>query len=79
VEGIDTIGDGFIKDECKLCVASLFMHLLWVFLVYVSCLFLLLFCMNLCICRVFVSIKFCIQFKKQSCGIAQHVVGDVTE
>jgi hypothetical protein len=64
VEGLHTVGDIFIKDKCqlcvKLCVALLFMHLfLWVFPVYVACVFLLLFlCMNLCICRVFVCFNF---------------------
>jgi hypothetical protein len=63
VEGLHAVGDIFIKDKCqlcvKLCVASLFMHLfLWVFPVYVACVFLLLFCMNLCICRIFVCFNF---------------------
>jgi hypothetical protein len=52
VEGLHTVGGLLIKDKCQLCVklhvASLFMHLfLWVFPVYVACVFLLLFCINL--------------------------------
>jgi hypothetical protein len=77
-----TFGDLFIKYKCQLCVklcaASLFMHLfLWVFLVYAACVFLLLFCMNLCICRIFVCFNF-IYSSKISCGIAQQVAGDAT-
>jgi hypothetical protein len=82
VEGLHTVGDIFIKDKCqlcvKLCVALLFMHLfLWVFPVYVACVFLLLFCMNLCICRVFVCFNLVSKFKFLV-GIAQLVVGDAT-
>jgi hypothetical protein len=52
-----------IKDKCQLCVklhvALLFMHLfLWGFPVNVACVFPLLFCMNLCICRIFVFFNF---------------------
>jgi hypothetical protein len=58
VEGLHVVGVLLIKDKCQLCVNSyvalIFMHLFsWVFPVYVACVFLLLFCMNLCICRVF--------------------------
>jgi hypothetical protein len=83
VEGIHAVGDIFIKDKCqscvKFCVSSLFMHLfLWVFLVYVACVFLLLFCMNLCICIVYVCFNL-VYNSNFSCGIDQHVAGDATE
>jgi hypothetical protein len=67
---------------------------LWVFPVCVACVFLLLFCMNLCICRMYLSILsyiykvpqeflvcICFNFVYSSkilCGIAQLDVGDAT-
>jgi hypothetical protein len=62
VEGLHVVGDTLIKDKCQFCVklrdTSLFMHLfLWVFLVYVACVFILLFYINLCICRIFVCLN----------------------
>jgi hypothetical protein len=36
---------------------------LWVFPVYVACVFLLLFCMNQCVCRVFVCFNLVSKFK----------------
>ena len=67
VEGLHVVGDIFIKDKCqlcvKLCVALLFMYFLWFFIVYDACVFLLLFCMNLCICRVFVCFNLVSKFK----------------
>jgi hypothetical protein len=68
VECLHAIGAIFVKDKCKLCVklcaSSLFMHFLWLLLVYGACVFPLLFYMNLCIFRVFVCFKFFIQFDK---------------
>jgi uncharacterized membrane protein YesL len=65
VEGLHAVGGLSIKGKCQLCVklhvATLFMHLfLWVFLVYVACVFPLLSYIKLCICIVFVSFKYCI-------------------
>jgi hypothetical protein len=67
MEGLHTVNDRFIKDKCQLCVklcdALLFIHSLWVFHVYVACVFLLLFCMNLCICKVFVCFNLVSKFE----------------
>jgi hypothetical protein len=48
VEGLHTVGGLSIKYKCQLCVklhvATLFMHLfLWVFPVYVACVFSIIF------------------------------------
>jgi hypothetical protein len=56
VEGLHAVGVLFTKDKCllcvNLCVVLIFMHLFsWVFPVYVVSIYLLLFCINLCICR----------------------------
>jgi hypothetical protein len=81
VEGLHTVGDLFIKDKgqlcVKLCAPILLMHLfLWVFLVYVARVFLLLFCMNLCIC-VFVCFNLVSKFNFFF-GIVRLVVEDAT-
>jgi hypothetical protein len=46
----------FTKDKCllcdNLCVVFIFIHLFsWVFLVYAVSIYLLLICVNMCICR----------------------------
>jgi hypothetical protein len=76
MEGFHAIGGIFIKYKCQLCVklhaALLFRHFfLWVFPVYVAFVFLLLFCINLYICRVFVCLNIVYSSKIISCGIAQ--------
>jgi hypothetical protein len=58
VEGLHAVDVILIKYKCQLCVNScamlIFMHLFsWFFPVYVAYIFMLLFCMNLCIYRVF--------------------------
>ena len=84
MEGMHAVGDIFIKDKCQLCVklcaASLFMHLfLWVFPVYDAFVFVLLFYINMCICRVFVCLNIVYSSKNYVCGIAQQSdAGDAT-
>jgi hypothetical protein len=58
MEGLHVVCVLLIKDMWQLCVNScaalIFMQLFsWGFPVHVACIFMLLFCMNLCICRVF--------------------------
>jgi hypothetical protein len=49
-----------------------------VFSLCVACTFFLLFCMNMCICRVSICFNF-IYSSKFLCGIAQLDVGDATD
>jgi hypothetical protein len=77
VEGLHVVGDIFIKISV-ICVLNYVLHLfLWVFHVCTACVFLLLFCMNSCILRVFVCFNVVSKFEFLV-GIAQLVVGDAT-
>jgi hypothetical protein len=82
VEVLQAVNDLFIKISVN-CVLNYVLHyylcvsFLCVFLVHVACVFLLLFCMNQCVCRVFVCFNLVSKFEFLV-GMAQFVFWDAT-